>query len=360
MNIQYEQLMRFIALAIAFLSGLIWLDRRSREQSYDLRGKTILITGGSRGLGLVMAHQLIDVGARVAICARDGEELERAQIELRQRGSEVLALTCDMTEQAQIEPMIRQVKEQWGAIDVLINNAGTDIISAVENLSMQDYDYLMKLHFWAPLYTTYAVLPDMQERKSGRIVNISSVGGKLPSPHMVAYCASKFALVGLSGGMRTELAKDGISVTTVCPGMIHTGVIDHAIVKGQHQKEFAWFSIGDSLPFFSASAEKVARVTIAGFRRGAGEVIVPLSTWVSVKFYELFPDLNTNLFAFGNRFLPKPDGYRKEGAFGKDSYSAWAPSWLTYLSDRAARQNNEIPVNELEHKEPEDMAQRNN
>lgn len=346
MHINYNSLLALIAFAIALLPGFLLLDRWWRERTYDLSGKTILITGGSRGLGLVMARQLIDADARVAICARDEAELQRARTELEQRGGDVFALTCDVTDQSQVEQMIQQVRERFGAIDILINNAGADIVGPLETLTMQDYDDTMKLHFWAPLYATYAVLPEMQERKAGRIVNISSVGGKTPSPHMVAYCASKFALVGLSEGMRTELAKDGITVTTVCPGFIHTGVVDHAIVKGQNRKEFAWFSIGDSLPLLSASAEKVARTTIAGLRRGAAEVIVPLPTWLSVKLYALFPELSTNLFALGNRLLPGPGGIDKERAFGKDSHSTWSPSWLTYLSDRAAQRNNERPVTE--------------
>ncbi|WP_086688553.1 SDR family oxidoreductase [Nostoc sp. T09] len=346
MHINYDSLFRLIAFAIASLPIFILLDRWWRERIYQLQGKTILITGGSRGLGLVMARQLIDAGARIAICARDEAELERARTELDQRGKEVFALTCDVTDQAQVEQMVQQVKDRYGAIDILINNAGTDIVGPVETLTMQDYDDMMKLHFWAPLYTMYAVLPEMRQQKSGRIVNISSIGGKLASPHMVGYCASKFALVGLSEGMRTELAKDGIPVTTVCPGFIRTGVVDHAVMKGQHRKEYAWFSIGDSLPLISASAEKVARATIAGLRRGATEVIVPLPTWFSVKFYALFPGLSTNLFSLVNRLLPEPGGIGKQRAFGKDSHSAWSPSWLTYLSNRAARRNNERPVNE--------------
>ncbi|MBD2196830.1 MULTISPECIES: SDR family NAD(P)-dependent oxidoreductase [Calothrix] len=346
MQINYDSLWRLIAFAIALLPVFVLLDRWWRERIYNLQGKTILITGGSRGLGLVMARQLIDAGARLAICARDAAELERAQTELGQRGGEVLALTCDVTDQAQVEQMVQQVLDRFRAIDILINNAGTDIVGPVETLTMQDYDDMMKLHFWAPLYTMYAVLPQMRQLKNGRIVNISSIGGKLASPHMVGYCASKFALVGLSEGMRTELALDGIAVTTVCPGFIRTGVVDHAVIKGQHRKEFAWFSIGDSLPLISASAEKVARATIAGLRRGATEVIVPLPTWFSVKFYALFPGLSTNLFGLVNRFLPEPGGIGKERAFGKDSHSAWSPSWLTYLSNRAARRNNELPVTE--------------
>jgi short-subunit dehydrogenase len=342
MQINYYSFFSLFAVAIAVLPVFLLIDQWWRERAYFLQGKAILITGGSRGLGLVMARHLLDSGARVAICARDEAELQRARIELEQHSGEVLALPCDVTDQAQVSSVIQQVTDRFGKIDILVNNAGADIVGPVENLTMEDYDELMKLHFWAPLYAIYAVLPGMQQQQGGRIVNISSIGGKTPSPHMVAYCASKFALVGLSEGMRTELAKDGIFVTTVCPGMIHSGVIEHAILKGQNQKEYAWFSIGDSLPLISASAEKVSRATIAGFRRGAAEVIVPLPAWFAVKFYALFPELSTNLFSLVNQFLPKPGGKGTDRSLGKNSHSIWSPSWLTVLSDRAAQRNNEL------------------
>jgi hypothetical protein len=142
--------------------------------------------------------------------------------------------------------------------------------------------------------------------------------------------------------MRTELAKDGIAVTTVCPGFIRTGVIDHAMFKGQHRKEFTWFSIADSLPLISTSAEKVARETIAGFRRGDAEVIVPLWTWFSARLYALFPGLSTTAISWFNRLLPGTGGIGTERAFGKDSHSSLSPSLLTFLSDKAARENNEM------------------
>jgi short-subunit dehydrogenase len=295
-----------------------------------------------------MARQLIQAGARLAVCARDASELERARTELEQQGGEVLALPCDVTDRTQVEQMVQQVRDRFGAIDILLNNAGTDIVGPMDAMTMEDYDDAMKLHFWAPLYTSYAVFPQMRQRKAGRIVNISSIGGKVVSPHMLPYCASKFALTGLSEGMRTELAKEGIAVTTVCPGFIRTGVQDHVILKGQHRKEYAWFSISDSLPLISTSAENVARQTIAAFRRGDAELIVPLPAWLSAKFYPLFPGLMTNLLSLVNRLLPGSDGTGKERAFGKDSHSFWSPSWLTYLSDQAARRNNEIPVAEAD------------
>ncbi len=172
------------------------LDRWWCERIYNLNGKTVLITGGSRGLGLVIAGQLTQAGAHLVICARDRIELERGRTELEQRGGEVLAIPCDMTDKAQVDVMVQQVRDHFGAIDILFNNAGTDFVGPMEQMTWEYYNDSMKLHFWAPLYTTYAVLPQMHERHQGRIVNISSIGGKVAFPHMLPYCASKFALTG--------------------------------------------------------------------------------------------------------------------------------------------------------------------
>jgi short-subunit dehydrogenase len=347
MNINYQNLPIFTLFIIGALLSSLLLDRWWRDRIYNLNGKNVLITGGSRGLGLVMARQLIEAGARLAICARDREELERSRIELEQRGGEVLAVPCDVTDKTQVEQMIQQVRDRFGAIDILINNAGTDFVGPMDVMTLEDYDDAMKLHFWAPLYTIYAVLPQMRERHQGRIVNISSIGGKVVFPHMLPYCASKFALTGLSEGMRTELAKEGISVTTVCPGFIRTGASENATFKGQHRKEYAWFSISDSLPLLSMSAEAVAHKTIAALKRGDAEIILSLPAQIATRYHGLFPGLNTNLLALVNWLLPAASGgIGTERALGKDSHSFLSPSWLTYLSNRAARRNNTITRNE--------------
>jgi NAD(P)-dependent dehydrogenase (short-subunit alcohol dehydrogenase family) len=189
------------------------LYRRSKE--YDFKGKCVLVTGGSRGLGLVLAREFADEGARVAICARDPRELERAQRDLAARGAEVFAFPCDVTDRAQVAELIEVVTRRFGRIDVLVNNAGVIQVGPLEVMTLEDFEQAMNVHFWGPLYTTLAVLPQMRARRDGRIVNVSSIGGKVAVPHLVPYSASKFALAGLSDGLRAELAKDNVMVTTV-------------------------------------------------------------------------------------------------------------------------------------------------
>jgi NAD(P)-dependent dehydrogenase (short-subunit alcohol dehydrogenase family) len=328
-----------LALAGAAVWGAVRLWRTLR--AYDLRGKNVVITGGSRGLGLVLARELLREQARVVICARNAEELELAFEDLRPRGR-VLAVTCDVTMQDNVRRLIQTVRERLGDVDVLINNAGAINVGPVETMTLEDYEEMMRVHFWGPLYAILEVLPSMRQRRQGRIVNITSIGGKFSMPHLVPYGASKFALVGLSEGLRAELAKDGIAVTTVCPGLMRIGSARHAFFKGQHREEHAWFSISSSLPLLTMSAERAARRIVAACKRGDAEVILSVPAQAASAFHGLFPGLTADILGLVNRLLPAPGGIGTAKREGKDSTSDLAPSWLTALSDRAAERNNEL------------------
>ena len=326
-----------LGMFLAARSAVRWSRR------FDFSGKTVLVTGGSRGLGLLMAREFVDEGARVAICARDGDELNRAREDLLEgrRDAQVLALPCDLTDRTQIERMVADVNERFGGVDVLVNNAGTILVGPMEVMTPEDYEEAMRLHFWAPLYTTLAALPHMRSRGAGRIVNISSIGGKVPAPHLLPYTASKFALTGLSEGLRVELSKDNILVTTVCPGLMRTGSPRNAWFKGQHRAEYAWFSISDALPLTSMSARRAARQVVNACRYGKAEVVLSWQAKLATTFHAVFPGLSTQLNGLINRLLPGPGGIGEGRAKGRDSYSKASPSWLTALDERAARENNE-------------------
>jgi len=311
--------------------------------AWDLKDKVAIVTGGSRGLGLVIARQLARQGARVAICARDAGEVERGRQDIEQYGRHVFGAVCDITDRNQVERFVGQVRMLLGPVDILINNAGVIQVGPMEHMTLADYEEAMQSHFWAPLYNILAVLPDMRRRKQGRIVNITSIGGKVSVPHLLPYGASKFALVGLSEGLRAELAKDGIRVTTVCPGLMRTGSPPNAFFKGQHRAEYTWFSIGDAIPIISMSAERAASRIIRAMQVGEAEIILTIPAKLAVWFHGLFPGTTADLLSIVNRFLPGPGGIGAERARGKDSASAVVPSWLTALSDKAAQRNNELP-----------------
>lgn len=334
-----EALILAAAGAGAFLAGRA-VSRRLF--GYSLRGKVVLITGGSRGLGLVMAREFAGEGAKVAICARRPVELEAARADLKRRGAEVTAIPCDVTDRAQVNEMVDTVRDRFGRIDVLVNNAGVIQVGPVEVMTMEDYEEAMKIHFWGPLYATLAVLPEMRRRRAGRIVNITSIGGKISIPHLVPYSASKFALVGLSEGLRAELLKDGVCVTTVCPGLMRTGSPRNALFKGKHRAEYAWFAISDSLPVSSMNAVRAARQIVEATKRGEAEVILSIQAQLAARFHGLFPGTTADLLAIVNRLLPSAGGIGRARAKGRDSQSQLAPSLLTSLSEKAAAKNNEM------------------
>jgi short-subunit dehydrogenase len=313
-----------------------------RINAYKFNDKSVLITGGSRGLGLVLARQLAREGARVSICARDSEELERAQEDLRQHGTDIFTIKCDVTNNAAVQDMVQAVTNRFGGVDVLINNAGVIQVGPIDVMTIDDFKEAMNTHFWGPLQTILAVLPGMRQRRQGRIVNISSIGGKISVPHLVPYSASKFALVGLSEGLRAELRKDGIVVTTVCPGLMRTGSPRNARFKGRHEQEYAWFSISDSLPITSINAERAAAQIVDACRHGDAELVISVQAKLAVLFHGVFPGLTADALGLINELLPEPGGIGTSSVKGKQSTSGWSPSWLTTLTEQAAVANNEI------------------
>ena len=327
-------------LGAGALAALIKWNRKNRE--FDFSGKVVLITGGSRGLGLVLARQFAAENAKIAICARDGAELERARAELADSGAEVFAEVCDVCDQAEVESFVENVENHFGRIDVLVNNAGVIQVAPLENQTKQDFEDALAIHFWGAYHTMQAVIPKLKKVGGGRIVNISSIGGKYAVPHLAPYSASKFALAGLSAAMRGELQKDNIFVTTVCPGLMRTGSHLNAIFKGQNKLEFAWFSIGNALPLTSVSAEYSAKQIIKAARKGDAELIISMQAEILAKVNQLFPELTSDINAVINQLLPAAGGIGERHKTGAESTSAVSPSFLTTLADRASARNNEI------------------
>jgi short-subunit dehydrogenase len=310
------------------------------KRRYEFREKVVLITGGSRGLGLVLARRLGREGAKLALCARDAQELERAASDLRARGVETLVVPCDVTEPHEVQDLIHKVLQHFGKIDVLINNAGAIQVGPHSVMELKDYKDAMKIHFWAPLFTTLTALPHL--RKGARIVNISSIGGKIAVPHMLPYSASKFALAGFSEGLSHELAEKGITVTTVFPGLMRTGSPVQAFFKGQNQKEYTWFVISDSLPLVSVSAESAARTIISACRRGDSQVIVSGVAKIAITLHDLFPELSGRVLSLMNHFLPQAGGIGTNSVTGARSENAITRSPLTAATRLAASRNNEV------------------
>lgn len=333
---------RNATIAAGIAAGMAATILVRRRNPISFQGKAAFITGGSRGLGLLLARELVGRGAKVTITARDSGELARAESQLRSHGGDVLAIEADMTMREEVENAVRKAESQFGPIDVLVNNAGTISVGPVESMTIDDYRTSINTHFWGPYFATMAVLPSMQDRRAGRIVNISSIGGKISVPHLVPYSVGKFALTGFSEGLRSELLKDGVYVTTVCPGLMRTGSPRNAFFKGNNEKEYAWFAISDALPLLSMSANRAARQVVDACARGDAEVVLSMPAKVATMFHGMFPDLTVDLLGVINRFLPAPGGIGTDGRTGTQSRSKAAPKWATALNERAALENNQI------------------
>lgn len=340
MNSLIRRLLTGAACGVAACCAARMAIRNYRRLAFD--GALVLITGGSRGLGLLLARRFGQEGARVALCSRDSDELARAEQELRHRGVQVMTSVCDVSDPSDVDRLVAKIEQHWGPVDVLVNNAGVIQVGPLEEMTVADFEQAMAVHFWGPLYMSLAVLPAMRRCGQGRIVNIASIGGQISVPHMLPYCASKFALVGFSEGMRTTLLKDGIYVTTVCPGPMRTGSPVNALFKGRHESEFVWFTVTDSVPVASIGGERAARQIVDACRYGDAQLSLTLPARIASTFHGVTPGLVTDGLALVDRLLPSPGGIGKNSARGQDSRPDWLPGWLTTLTDQAARSNNEL------------------
>jgi NAD(P)-dependent dehydrogenase (short-subunit alcohol dehydrogenase family) len=335
------------ALAIGgLIVGASIVARQLRHlRALDLADRVVLITGGSRGLGLLMAREVGRFGAHVIIAARDEAELLRAQRDLQAHDIDASILVADVATEAQAQRMIAQVMARHERLDVLINNAGVIMVGPIDHMNVADFEEAMATHFWGPLHTMLAAIPHMRDQGTGRIVNISSIGGKIGVPHLAPYCASKFALTGVSTALRAELARYGILVTTVCPGLMRTGSPFNAWFKGRHRAEFAWFAIADSLPLLSIDGRRAAKQIIDAMRHGDAELVVSWPARLAVAAEAIAPNTLARVMTLVNRVLPGPTGtLGNESHSGWHSGSRWAPSPLTRLSERSAAENNELPA----------------
>jgi NAD(P)-dependent dehydrogenase (short-subunit alcohol dehydrogenase family) len=324
--------------------GAIWAAKRvaARARRIEWAGKTVLITGGSRGLGLALGREFARHGAKVAFCARDAQEIVAAEADIRQHGVAARGFVCDLRNEPDIADLIDKVESALGPIEVLVNNAGTIGVGPVQNMSAQDFRQAMDVNFWPAVHTILAVAPGMGQRGGGRIVNIASIGGKMPVPHLAPYCASKFALVGLSSSLRAELASDGILVTTVSPSLMNTGSPRNAMFKGNHDAEYAWFSISDSLPGLSMSAARAARKIVAAARDGEPELLLGFPAKLAARIYGIAPGIQAELATVAVKLMPGPDGSADEAKIGHASESSLTRSFLRARGHQAEREYNQL------------------
>jgi short-subunit dehydrogenase len=326
--------------------GAIIVARRALEKFRlhrlrELRGQTVLITGGSRGLGLAIAEEFAQAQCRIAICARDEQELVRARQHLEQLGVEVCAVVCDVSKNDQVEHLISTVQQQLGPIDVLVNNAGVIAAGPLQSQTLDDFKEAMDVMFWGPVHSTLAVLPQMLSRNRGRIVNIASIGGRVAVPHLVPYCCAKFACVGFSEGLHAELKRFGIRVLTVVPGLMRTGSHLHAQFKGKNKQEFGWFAVSGTNPLSSISARRAARQIVQAACSNRTDLVISWQAKLLAEAHGLAPGLVQDALGLVNKMLPDANGPTAKVP-GHASHSMVTRSPLTALGKWAARRYNQL------------------
>ena len=183
-----------------------------------LEGQTAVVTGGGRGIGRAIALAFAREGATVALASRSADELERTAAEIRGRGGRALALPTDVMSRAAVEELVSRTLEETGRLDVVVNNAGVFVWRAFAQLEEEDWDRILDTNLKAAYLLTRAALPALTESPRGRVVNVASIHGSVTEANVVAHCAAKFGLVGLTKALAAELRGAGITVNAVSPG----------------------------------------------------------------------------------------------------------------------------------------------
>lgn len=262
---------------------------------------TVLITGASQGIGKATALLFANKGYDFVLAARQPDRLASVGQEVQNLGRQALTVPTDVRDPNQVKSLVDKALEHYGAIDVLINNAGIYVSGSVENFSLEDWHQVIDTNLWGYIHTINALLPHMIERGSGTIVNLSSIGGKVPVPYLVPYNASKFAVTGLTEAMHSELKPKGIHVCGIYPNLIKSSLMERAIFRGKDtedaQARRQQLEQVLSTPVVE-KPEDVAKAIWEGVKHQRSEVMVG-SASVSKAAYNVFPGIMQWVFRQG-------------------------------------------------------------
>ena len=246
----------------------------------DFKNKTVLITGASSGIGKESAIEFAKKGANIVLVSRTKEKLESVEDELKKFNVTTLAYKCDVSKKDQVKEMSIIVLEKFDSVDILVNNAGFAIYGSVTDLSIDDIESQMETNYFGMIYCIKNFLPSMLDKKSGHIVNVASVAASFGLPGIASYCASKFAMLGFSEGLKHELKNSGVGITVVSPIMVRTNFFDHPSFE--------------KMPKFSPtslSSKTVAKAILKAANSSRLEIIVPSVVRGAVWFKHTFPYL---------------------------------------------------------------------
>lgn len=266
---------------------------RSSFSTGMFAGRNAIVTGASSGIGRDLATMLASQGANVALVARRAQLLRDLADELTEFGGEALPIVCDVTDQLQVDQAVAEACDEFGTVDIVVNNAGVLIPSSFSEASVEDFRRMMDVNFFGTVHMTRAVLPIMQDACRGNVVNIASIAGRRGGATLSGYSASKFALIGFTESLRVELFGSGVTVSLVVPASVDTEMLDNPEWNAR-----AW-ALGD----LRIPPEWVSWGVIAAIVLGLAEVDVPLGFSTAQKIAALFPDLTGLWLGMGSRFI---------------------------------------------------------
>jgi NAD(P)-dependent dehydrogenase (short-subunit alcohol dehydrogenase family) len=326
--------------------------RRTPFAAESIAGLSAVVTGGSRGLGLLIGAELAESGCDVTLAARDAAELSRAEDFIVARGADsekVHTAVCDVRERDQVEALIDSVARSHGSVDIVVANAGVIQVGPVAAIGADEFDDAMRTIFDGALLTSLAALPHLRESPAGgRLALIGSIGGLLAVPHLLPYSCAKYAVAALAEGLHAEEAQRGVTVTGVHPGLMRTGSHLHAEFGGDRSREFAWFSTLAGTPVLSMDAERAASRIVGAVRRRRPRVVLTPAGKAADVLHGLAPVTTTRLSALAARVLPDADGagggvtpghevpVRTGGLTGR------LRAWGSALNDRASARFNQL------------------
>jgi NAD(P)-dependent dehydrogenase (short-subunit alcohol dehydrogenase family) len=318
------------------------------------RAGVALVLGASRGLGLLVAEQLLARGHVVYGCARDEAELLSAGrlLSAAVPGARFVPRTCDVRDQDAVSALVDEVVGAEGGVDVAVHVAGVIQVGHADALTLGHYQDAVDTMLWGPVHLALAVLPTMRDAGHGRIGIVSSVGGLVAVPRLVPYSVAKFGAVGLAEGLHAELAGTGVTVTAVTPGLMRTGGHSHARFVDDATTDYAWFAPLASIPGLSISAERAARRIVSGVLAGRPTVELTPLTIVGRRVHGLAPATTIRAMGLVSRLLPGPANRAVdststaapavEGVTARAQLSSRLVDALSVLGDRAARRHNEL------------------
>jgi NADP-dependent 3-hydroxy acid dehydrogenase YdfG len=246
----------------------------------DFRDKVVVITGAGSGIGKAAAEAFTVEGADVVIADIREDRLQEVSSGIIARGGRALIRKVDVSDRTQVEDLASFAIKEKGRVDILFNNAGVAIGAAFENTSIEEWEWIFSINFWGVLYGIKAFLPHMIERKYGHIVNTSSLAGLCSMPGMSAYSSTKFAVAGLGEALRAEVRKYGVGVSTICPGVINTRVVEDGRLHLREESRANRQTVVDFYRNFGWPPERVAKAVLSAVRHNRSVVPVGPESWV--------------------------------------------------------------------------------